>query len=81
MIDPVAELARLQDDLSQLDRAIASGVRTVESHTQGKTTYRDMAEMMTARGFLTGKIAAILGVVAPVAPQTRRVVINGRSGF
>lgn len=79
-MDPAltTQIASLQTDLDKLDRAIASGVLTVESHTQGRVTYRDMAGMQAARSFLVSKIA---GLTNPTAPQTRRVVLTGRSGF
>ena len=71
------EREELEAVRSRLKRAMASGVLTVDSHTQGRITYRSLAEMEIALGRLDAEMAVDeVGFV-----RTRRVVITGRSGF
>ena len=76
MLDPAVQLVALQQDLDKLDKAIGSGVLTVDSHIHGRITYRDMPSMMAARAFLLNKIAGLTNTGV-----TRRIVVTGRSGF
>lgn len=80
---PEQIVTRLRLHLVALDRAMGSGVLTVERPDAGRVTYRSYAEMRSARSDLMRRIqeaeAMTSGAVA--RPKTRRVVMLGRSGF
>lgn len=77
------DLARLRAQLANLDRAMGSGVLTVEqADNGGRTTYRSYAEMQRARTDLSRRIGALDAAVSGTPRRrARRVVMIGTSGF
>ncbi|ACL61432.1 hypothetical protein Mnod_6670 [Methylobacterium nodulans ORS 2060] len=80
---PEQQLAKLRAQLAKLDRAMASGVLTVEqADNAGRITYRGYAEMRQARADLVRRISDLEASVSGAAPRrTRHVVMTGRSGW
>lgn len=80
---PTQTLARLRRQLADLDRAMASGILTVESPDTGRMTYRSYSEMRAARSDLLARIRELAISVEGETPrrQSRRIVVMGRSGF
>ncbi|WP_018261897.1 phage head-tail joining protein [Methylobacterium sp. WSM2598] len=80
---PEQKLAAMRVQLAKLDRAMASGVLTVEqADNAGRTTYRSYAEMRLARADLVRRINDFAGALYGGAPRrTRQVVMTGRSGW
>jgi hypothetical protein len=80
---PEQELAKLRAQRASLQRAMGSGVLTVEqADNGGRTTYRSYDEMRKADADLARRIGlaeASAGIVAP--RRTRQVVMTGRSGW
>jgi hypothetical protein len=66
--------------IATLDRAMASGVLTVESADTGRITYRTYDEMRRARADLVARRDAALGTLSG-RRRTSRVVVSGRSGW
>lgn len=66
--------------IATLDRAMASGVLTVESADTGRITYRTYDEMRRARADLIARRDATAG--NPNGHRrTSRIVVSGRSGW
>ncbi|ACL60603.1 phage head-tail joining protein [Methylobacterium nodulans] len=80
---PEQQLVKLRAQLAKLDRAMASGVLTVEqADNAGRITYRSYAEMRQARADLMRRISDLEVSVSGAAPRrTRQVVMTGRSGW
>lgn len=79
--DQTATLLRRQ--LAALDKAMASGVLTVEGPDTGRVTYRSYGEMRAARSDLLRRIRETEAAATGVAPRrrARRIVLIGTSGF
>jgi len=77
------DLAKLRVQLASLDRAMASGVLTVEqADNGGRTTYRSYVEMQQARRDLVGRInAADAKLSGTQRRRTNRISLIGTSGF
>lgn len=77
------DLAKLRLQLASLDRAMASGVLTVEqADNGGRTTYRSYAEMRQVRQDLARRIDGLDASLAGTPRRrARRVVMIGVSGF
>lgn len=50
-------MAITQDDLDKLDKAIVSGVMTVE-YADHRVTYQTISEMLKAKSIMEGQLAA-----------------------
>lgn len=70
----------LDKQIATLDRAMASGVLTVESPDTGRVTYRSYDEMRRVRADLIARRDAASGDLSRPR-RTRQVVITGRSGW
>jgi hypothetical protein len=79
--DQTATLLRRQ--LAALDKAMASGVLTVEGPDTGRVTYRSYAEMRAARSDLLQRIREAEATATGVMPRrrARRIVLIGASGL
>ncbi|ACL58759.1 phage head-tail joining protein [Methylobacterium nodulans] len=81
---PEQQLAKLRAQLAKLDRAMASGVLTVEqADNAGRITYRSYAEMRQARADLVRRIGDLEMQSGGVSRRrrTRQVVMTSRSGW
>ncbi len=81
---PEQQAARMRAQLASLDRAMGSGVLTVEqADNGGRTTYRSYAEMRQARADLVRRIDTLAASLpgGAVPRRTRQVVTTGRSGW
>ena len=80
---PEQQLAKLRAQLAKLDRAMASGVLTVEqADNAGRITYRDYPHMRMARADLVRRINDLVASMPGGAPRrTRHVVMTSRSGW
>ncbi len=80
---PAQTAARLGRELASLDKAMGSGVLTVEGPDTGRVTYRSYDEMRSARSDKLRQLrdAEALAAGVPRRRRTRRIVMVGVSGF